>query len=627
MRIASFCCLALCVACGDEKVQSPKEGELLRGDWVPVAVQLPNTWSTTAIHMTLDGVSVDDPLGAIRKRKGNKREPGAQYLALLDLSAVPAGEHELRVRFERPWRLPTTVSSRFVTQPRPLRLGLHLDDGAGRPVDARVLIVGEQGPLRVLDAAGWRYDPRHRDAALTAVYSVDGEAAVRLEPGHYRIVATRGIRDAVAVEAIDLDDDTDLSLSLPRLVPTPGAVAMDMHVHTGLSYDAYTPARARAWDLAASGLDAVVLADHNRVAHPEALQAAMGSAAAVPRLIAGIEADLRSHEEKNWDIGHVTAWPVVGPAAPPSRYPQSVAQGFAAWRRRQERHPDPVTGAEVLLTLAHPRGILFQPGERSKDQAWALFNHEGFDRDVPVGEGNNAWMTAAAPDGSMPLAFDALEVVNRMGWAKAQEVRADWFALLNQGYAITGVGNSDSHAIAVEQVGWPRNLVQGGLDDAGGLDLAGLLEAVRAGRLQVSTGPVIDLRVLAAGGEAGPGDLVATGGEPVQVEVRVRAAPWVPVRELRLVRDGEVIERVAIDFSGEGEGPPLDWAARFELPVPRDGWVLAEAGWPLDGGQGPVGGLYGLIAPDYVPFAFTNPVRLDADGDGAWGPTRRETRP
>ena len=54
-----------------------------------------------------------------------------------------------------------------------------------------------------------------------------------------------------------------------------------------------------------------------------------------------------------------------------------------------------------------------------------------------------------------------------------------------------------------------------------------------------------------------------------------------------------------------------------------DSWVVAEAGWPLedDATTSPVvEGLYGLVAPGYVPIGFTNPVRIDADGDGEWRP-------
>jgi hypothetical protein len=198
-------------------------------------------------------------------------------------------------------------------------------------------------------------------------------------------------------------------------------------------------------------------------------------------------------------------------------------------------------------------------------------------------------MTAPDPDDGTALSFEALEVANRMGWAKLAEVREDWFALLSQGILRTAVGGSDSHALAVERVGWPATLVEGAVGPGGAVDLGALAAGVRAGRAQVTTGPVIDLRVIGPTGTAGPGDLAAAVGGAVEVEVRVRAAPWVPVR--------------------------------WTVAVARDGWLVAEAGWPLDGPQGPAGGLYDLVAPGYVPFALTNPVRLDADADGAWKPS------
>ena len=34
--------------------------------------------------------------------------------------------------------------------------------------------------------------------------------------------------------------------------------------------------------------------------------------------------------------------------------------------------------------------------------------------------------------------------------------------------------------------------------------------------------------------------------------------------------------------------------------------------------EGPVGPLYAVVAPGFRPFAFTNPIFVDADGDGRW---------
>jgi hypothetical protein len=57
---------------------------------------------------------------------------------------------------------------------------------------------------------------------------------------------------------------------------------------------------------------------------------------------------------------------------------------------------------------------------------------------------------------------------------------------------------------------------------------------------------------------------------------------------------------------------------RFSLPVTQDSWIVAEAGWPIADWRGAVGGLYSILSPGSVPVGFTNPVFLDANGDGQW---------
>ena len=90
--------------------------------------------------------------------------------------------------------------------------------------------------------------------------------------------------------------------------------------------------------------------------------------------------------------------------------------------------------------------------------------------------------------------------------------------------------------------------------------------------------------------------------------VRVQAADWVPVPQLRLVIDGEVVE--SLDLSGlpRDEDGVLRVEQSWRLdPVDEPGWVLAEAGWPL----GVLPSTDGAVG--HTPLGFTNPVFLEPE--------------
>jgi hypothetical protein len=54
---------------------------------------------------------------------------------------------------------------------------------------------------------------------------------------------------------------------------------------------------------------------------------------------------------------------------------------------------------------------------------------------------------------------------------------------------------------------------------------------------------------------------------------------------------------------------------RFELPLEfaADGYVTIEA-------EGGAQDIYEAIYPGFFPYVYSNPIYVDADGDGAWSP-------
>jgi hypothetical protein len=86
--------------------------------------------------------------------------------------------------------------------------------------------------------------------------------------------------------------------------------------------------------------------------------------------------------------------------------------------------------------------------------------------------------------------------------------------------------------------------------------------------------------------------------------VRVHCAPWVPVSTLRVFVDGENAAETSIRA-----GQPATIPLRFD----HDGFVSVEV-------EGAPGDIYRAVLPDLRPFAFSNPIFVDADGDGRWTP-------
>jgi hypothetical protein len=206
--------------------------------------------------------------------------------------------------------------------------------------------------------------------------------------------------------------------------------------------------------------------------------------------------------------------------------------------------------------------------------------------------------------GLRDLDFDAIELLNGATDAELSAykyTRADWFSLLLQGERRTGTANSDSHKLH-QLVAIPASYVRVAEDRPSRLDETAFVRAIREGELVGSTGPFLTARL----GEQGPGGLFA--GATGELSVRVESADWVPVSELRVYVDGALRERRPIARGG---------SARVALRFAADAFVTVEVQGDV---TGPEAARYRTVAPRFVPFAYTNPIFVDADGDGRWTP-------
>jgi hypothetical protein len=399
--------------------------------------------------------------------------------------------------------------------------------------------------------------------------------------------------------------------TLARVVEFRGIVSADFHVHAQASDDSAMTNEARLRSFIAEDVDVLVTSDHDHLGFFEPALDALDARDRI-RVVQGVEVTSSAPSPAApWSIGHHNAWPIPyeplahRQGAPPSQN-MTVADLYASLRHAY--------GAAVIQ-LNHPRRS--KPGVVAQG---AFFTHlgtagEGYDPTRPIDSPPNARLLEPSSDGSTrAVDFDAMELMNGRSFAKYRQIRDDWHSLLRQGFRRTGTANSDSHG-PDDPAGYPRNYVY--LDpDHPEWDAGRWNAAIRAGRSFGTNGPLI--AVFTANG-ARMGDLVAAPAGAVVVELGIAAAPWIPVEEVRLLANGDVVRRYgAADLAADDVVRLRD---RARLALAQDAFITLEAGVPLDvdptAWAAERGGAYAAaVAPGFVPTAFANPIFADVDGNG-----------
>jgi hypothetical protein len=217
--------------------------------------------------------------------------------------------------------------------------------------------------------------------------------------------------------------------------------------------------------------------------------------------------------------------------------------------------------------------------------------------------------------GIRDIDFDAMELLNGNAYDQYLLLKNDWFSLLNQGFSKTATANSDTH-IKAQLAGYPRNYILLDKPDSERADEHVLVEQIRNQHVFCTTGPIIHFKV---NNSALPGDLITPEHNAVAIKVEVLAVPWVPLDEIRIYSNG----RQAAQYPVESKTDIVRFQRDIPLTLDRDAWLVVEA--VASNGNNvqipqPPGGLYNIIAPSFVPLAFTNPIFVDIDGNGQFDP-------
>ncbi|MEN8160872.1 MAG: CehA/McbA family metallohydrolase, partial [Myxococcota bacterium] len=517
------------------------------------------------------------------------RAPAGRY----ELRAITSDGRERRRRFAVDG-MPLTLEPIALGPPATLRLP--------RGETLQLVFVGEgdtPSPLFGDDLLGFRVNDEAIPAGgatntISLAAHAEDPTEVHLAPGTYRVFATRGLEYTLHEARVTLaaGEVKTLEIATPtRSVATPGWIAADMHVHSAESFDASWPLGRQLSAFAAMGAEVLVATEHDRIfdPRPELLRLGLGD-----RMVAltGVEVTSAfTGGESPHTIGHFNAYPM-------RRDPLAFRGGAprAEGRRLRAVLADLRGDGAPFVQLNHSRGQLAHSGGEG-----AYFSHLGvvgepYDPTRPLTEAPNRVLLERDPaTGLRDLDFHGIELLNGQNLDRFRLIRADWLSLLLQGEVRVGIGNSDTHR-AGEPAAVPRTYVALADDDVAAFDEGAFFGALRAGRAFATTGPMLSVRL----GEAGPGEHFQ--GREGRLHVTVTAAPWVPVDRVLVHRNGEIVVARHVE-----PGVELTLPLRFA----RDGFVVVEAeGAPSDP--------WSAVLPGFTPLAITNPIFVDADGDGVW---------
>lgn len=661
-------------------------GAALDGDGVPPLDDLFLHWETDTGDDTM-------PDGSF----GGALPPGDWLLVTKEAGRAPSPAVPVTVAED------ATVELTLLA-PRPSRLDLEVRDERGRAMPAKV-------SLLPADATTRAYRSELGDPFVPGGYAFvehvrGGPVQLDVPPGTYHVMVSRGLeyglwdsRDHGHPNGVRLAAGQPVALEavVAREVDTSGWIAADFHVHGANSHDSGLTLERRALAMAAEGVEFFMASDHDvhtdyrPVIDEEGLNPWVQSTVGV--------------ETTTIELGHWLGFPLAVDYDAINHGAldwtgKPAAEIVAGLRERGAHGPE-----ETFVFNAHPR-----------DGVFGYFDQYGLDpfagsRLSPVIE-EGSLLALANPILSDPstfvLDYDGLEVLNAKRYdlvrtPTEQELRCyaqprlpacadvppttmysmiertleeqarledldqpftlstdlqgqvdDWFTLLNLGFRLTAIGNSDTHGLWSLEGGCPRNYIVSSTDDPELIDEVEVARAMREHRVVTTYGPWMNMYVDRP--ENGLGTQVSVDGS-AEVHVEVQAPRWMQIDRVELYEnarlvhvwkgedlDSDSVLRLSASWSAapvDEDGDPIDaWYVAMAMgdgdlspvltPIDRPPLELTDV---VTGALGGIDlGVIDLAAavgepvpfPDtgpMFPYAVTNPIWVDFNGEDAFGNT------
>ncbi|MBM79683.1 MAG: hypothetical protein CMJ78_03695 [Planctomycetaceae bacterium] len=425
-------------------------------------------------------------------------------------------------------------------------------------------------------------------------YVPKGELERQLPAGSYDVIISHGPEYDAVFTTVDVapGKTANVDAVLKRSVDTSGWVSSDFHSHSSPSGDNTGSQFGRVLNLLAEHIEFAPCTEHNRVSSYEGHIKRLDASSQI-RTVSGMEltgSPLRLNHQNVFPMKYTPhAQDGGGPVTDIS--PETQIERIALWDDRSQK----------VIQQNHP------------DIGWLFYDKDG----------------NGTPDKGFERSFQHMDIIeihpiaNALRWVpnetlpgrKGHNTVFNWMQLLNQGFQIYGVVNTDAH-YNYHGSGGLRNWIQSSTDDPGKISIQEMVDASEQGRLIMSNGPFLEVEFSAKNQKSVTSgqDLAASDGE-VKIDVRVQCPNWFDIDHVFLYINGRKSKEH--DFSREttparfGNGN-VKFEQQLSVKLTKDAHIIVVAG----GEKSTLGPVLGSFWGQYQPTALSNPVFVDVGGDG-----------
>ncbi|PHS18702.1 MAG: hypothetical protein COA78_01580 [Blastopirellula sp.] len=423
-------------------------------------------------------------------------------------------------------------------------------------------------------------------------YSHNGTFRQAIGPGKYEALISYGPEYDAVTKTIEVKrgETTSLTATINKTVDTTGWVSTEYHSHSSPSGDNVSDQFGRVLNLLCENLEFCPCTEHNRISSymPHLRRLKVESLMAT---CSGMELT-----GSPLPVNHQNAFPL-------HRHVHEQDGGGP------QTDTNPVVQIERLAMWDDASDKLVQGNHPNIRQ---IYGDRDLDKKADGGFRKMFGFMDVIEVHPPELIFETPEVAAKRG-GRGNTI-FQWMQLLNHGYRITGVVNTDAH-YNFHGSGAVRNYVQSSTDDPAKIKVMEMVHESEHGHVIMTNGPFMQVNYTSGKATGTAGDEVKSRDGKGSLKIKIQCSNWLDVNRVQIFLNGRMAEnlnftrRTHADKFGNNV---VKFESNIELELKEDTHVIVAAiGEDLQLGR--------VMGPTYgkrVPCVVSNPIFIDFNGDG-----------